>query len=79
MKLDRYTQTAQEAILAAQNLAQQQDSPVFDAEHIVAALLQDADGVPAATLRQLGADPAQVGVELGAVLGRRARIAGGQM
>ena len=79
MKLDRYTQKAQEAILAAQNLAQQQDSPVFDAEHILAALLQDADGVPAATLRQLGADPAQVGVELGAVLGRRARIAGGQM
>ena len=79
MKLDRYTQKAQEAILAAQRLATDQDSPVLDAEHILAALLEDPEGVPAATLRQLSADPAQVGVELAAVLGRRARIAGGQM
>jgi ATP-dependent Clp protease ATP-binding subunit ClpB len=79
MKLDRYTQKAQEAILAAQHLAEERDSPVLDAEHILAALLQDPEGVPAATLRQLGVDPAQVGVELAAVLGRRASIAGGQM
>jgi ATP-dependent Clp protease ATP-binding subunit ClpB len=79
MKLDRYTERAQEAILAAQRLATDQDSPVLDAEHILAALLQDPEGVPAATLRQLGADPATVSVELAAVLGRRARIAGGQM
>lgn len=79
MKLDRYTQKAQEAIIAAQRLAESQDSPVLDAEHILAALLEDPEGVPAATLRQLGADPAQISVELGAVLSRRARIAGGQM
>ena len=75
----RYTQKAQEAILAAQRLATDQDSPVLDAEHILAALLQDPEGVPAATLRQLGAIPAQVSVELAAVLSQRARIAGGQM
>ena len=79
MKLDRYTQKAQEAILAAQRLATDQESPVLDAEHILAALLEDPEGVPAATLRQLSADPARVGIELAAVLGRRARIAGGQM
>ena len=79
MKLDRYTEKAQEAILAAQRLATGADSPVLDAEHILAALLQDPEGVPASTLRALGADPAQVEVELAAVLGRRARIAGGQM
>jgi ATP-dependent Clp protease ATP-binding subunit ClpB len=79
MKLDRYTEKAQEAIVAAQRLATQADSPVLDAEHILAALLQDPEGVPAATLRALGADPAQVEVELAAVLSRRARIAGGQM
>ncbi|HEY5519808.1 MAG TPA: ATP-dependent chaperone ClpB [Candidatus Limnocylindrales bacterium] len=79
MKLDRYTQKAQEAIVAAQRLATQANSPVLDAEHILAALLQDPEGVPAATLRALGADPAQVEVELAAVLSRRARIAGGQM
>jgi ATP-dependent Clp protease ATP-binding subunit ClpB len=79
MKLDRYTQKAQEAILAAQQLATEQSSPVLDAEHILAALLQDPEGVPAATLRQLDADPAQLSVELAAVLGHRARIEGGQL
>src|SRR4051795_12632523 len=79
MKLDRYTQKAQEAILAAQQLATEQASPVLDAEHILAALLQDPEGVPVATLRQLGVDPAQLSVELAAVLGRRARIEGGQL
>ena len=68
MKLDRYTEKAQEAILAAQRLATEQDSPVLDAEHILAALLEDPEGIPAVTLRQLGADPAQVSVELAAVL-----------
>ena len=68
MKLDRYTEKAQEAILAAQRLATDAESPVLDAEHILAALLADAEGIPAMTLRQLGADPAQVALELGAVL-----------
>ena len=79
MKLDRYTQKAQEAILAAQQLATRADSPVLDAEHILAALLEDPEGIPAVTLRQLGADPARVAVELGAVLSRRARVQGGQL
>ena len=79
MKLDRYTQKAQEAILAAQQLASGAGSPVLDAEHILAALLDDPEGIPAMTLRQLGADPAQVTVELAAVLSRRAKVEGGQL
>ena len=58
MKLDRYTEKAQEAILAAQRLATDAESPVLDAEHLLAALLEDPEGIPAVTLRQLGADPA---------------------
>jgi ATP-dependent Clp protease ATP-binding subunit ClpB len=79
MKLDRYTEKAQEAILAAQRLATNADSPVLDAEHILAALLQDPEGVPAATLSALDADPARLSVELAAVLSRRAKVAGGQL
>src|SRR5690606_13111246 len=44
-----------------------------------AALLEDPEGIPAATLRQLGADPAQVAIDLGVALSRRARVAGGQL
>jgi len=79
MKLDRYTEKAQQAIIAAQRLATGSDSPVLDAEHILAALLEDPDGIPSATIRQLGADPAQLGVELAATLAHRAKVAGGSM
>jgi ATP-dependent Clp protease ATP-binding subunit ClpB len=78
MKLDRYTEKAQEAVIAAQRLATEADAPVLDAEHVLAALLSDDEGIPVATLRALGADPAQVRMELAAVLGRRAKIQGGQ-
>jgi len=79
VKLDRYTEKAQEAIVAAQRLASDAGSPILDAEHILAALLHDPDGVPSVTLRRLAADPAQLSVELAAVLSRRARIEGGSM
>jgi ATP-dependent Clp protease ATP-binding subunit ClpB len=79
MKLDRYTEKAQEAILAAQRLATEADSPVLDVEHVLLALLQDPEGVPAMTLRQLGADPGELGVELAAALAHRAKVAGGSL
>ena len=81
MKLDRFTEKAQEAILAAQKLATDQASPILDAEHILAALLQDPDGIPAVTLRSkaIGADPAQINMELAAVLSRRARVQGSSL
>jgi ATP-dependent Clp protease ATP-binding subunit ClpB len=79
MKLDRYTEKAQEAVIAAQRLATEADSPILDAEHVLAALLTDEQGIPVMTLRALDADPAQVRVELGAVLARRAKVQGGQL
>ncbi|CAN5737112.1 ATP-dependent chaperone ClpB [soil metagenome] len=79
MKLDRYTEKAQEAIVAAQRLATEADSPILDAEHVLAALLADEEGIAAMTLRAREADPAQVRVELAAVLARRAKIQGGQL
>jgi ATP-dependent Clp protease ATP-binding subunit ClpB len=79
MKLDRYTEKAQQAIVDAQRIASEQQSPVLDAEHLLAALLDDDEGIPAATLRRLGADPATVRTELAASLSRRARIAGGSI
>jgi ATP-dependent Clp protease ATP-binding subunit ClpB len=79
MKLDRYTQKAQEAILTAQQLATSAKSPVLDVEHLLAALLDDPEGIPSVTLRQLDADPAQVALDVAAVLSRRAKIEGGQL
>ncbi|HEY2888790.1 MAG TPA: Clp protease N-terminal domain-containing protein, partial [Candidatus Limnocylindrales bacterium] len=79
MQLDRFTQKAQEAIVAAQATAQRLDSPILDAEHILSALLEPDDGIPAETLRRLGVDLPGFRGELAAVLARRARVAGGSM
>src|SRR3954470_3570809 len=79
MQLDRYTQKAQETIAAAQRTAQGMDSPVLDAEHLLAALVEPDDGVPAETLRRLGVDLPAFRGELAAILGRRARIKGGSL
>ncbi|HLQ48075.1 MAG TPA: Clp protease N-terminal domain-containing protein, partial [Candidatus Dormibacteraeota bacterium] len=79
MQLDRYTQKAQEAIAAAQEAAQGMDSPVLDAEHLLHALIEPDDGVPAETLRRIGVDLPAFRGELAAILGRRARIRGGSL
>ena len=79
MQLDRFTQKAQEAIVAAQAAAQRLDSPVLDAEHILSALVEPDDGIPAETLRRLGVDLPAFRGELAAILARRARIQGGSL
>jgi len=79
MQLDRFTQKAQEAIVAAQATAQRLESPVLDAEHILDALVEPDDGIPAETLRRLGVDLPGFRGELAATLARRARIQGGSL
>src|SRR5438445_13446247 len=78
MQLDRYTEKAQEAIIAAQRLAETFESPIVDAEHLLAALVEPDDGVPAETLRRLGVDLPGFRGELASILARRARVKGGQ-
>ncbi len=79
MQLDRFTQKAQEAVLAAQQLAERLTSPVLDAEHLLSALVEPDDGVPAETLRRLGVDLAAFRGELAALLARRAKVQGGSL
>jgi len=45
MKLDRHTEKAQEAILRAQRLASDANATSLDVEHLLAALLEDDEGV----------------------------------
>ncbi|MEK6721559.1 MAG: ATP-dependent chaperone ClpB [Chloroflexota bacterium] len=79
MNLDRFTQKAQEAIVAAQGLAQRLESPVLDAEHLLSALVEPDDSVPSETLRRLGVDLPAFRGELAAILAKRARQQGGSM
>ncbi len=79
MQLDHYTEKAQAAVLAAQQLAERLQSPVLDAEHLLSALVEPDDGVPAETLRRLGVDLQAFRGELAAILAKRARIQGGSL
>src|SRR5215210_2803701 len=79
MQLDRFTEKAQEAIVAAQGLAERLQSPILDAEHLLSALVEPDDGVPAESLRRLGVDLPAFRGELAAILAKRARISGGSL
>src|SRR3954454_23994460 len=79
MQLDRFTEKAQEAIVTAQQLAERMQSPVLDAEHLLAALVEPDDGIPAETLRRLGVDLPAFRGGVAAILARRARLQGGSL
>jgi len=79
MNLERFTQKAQEAIAGAQALAERLQSPVLDAEHVLASLVEDDEGIPAAVLRGLGVDLRALREELAGLLARRAKISGGSL
>src|SRR5512141_3140907 len=79
MQLDRFTEKAQEAVIAAPQLAARMNSPVVDVGLLLSALVEPDDGIPAETLRRLGVDLAAFRGELAALLARRARIQGGSL
>jgi len=56
MTFDKLTLKAQETISGAQQLASERGQQQIEVEHILAAMLDDADGVPVAILNKLGAN-----------------------
>ena len=52
LNLKRYTEKAQEAVLAAQQLADRSGHPEIDPEHLLRALVDQQDGVVPSVLRQ---------------------------
>jgi ATP-dependent Clp protease ATP-binding subunit ClpB len=57
MNLNKLTEKAQEAVLAAQDLAQNMNHNQVDVEHVLYALLDQQEGVVPQILTRLGADP----------------------
>ncbi|HEY5428661.1 MAG TPA: ATP-dependent chaperone ClpB [Solirubrobacteraceae bacterium] len=68
MQQDRFTIKSQEALGAAQRLADGRRNPQTMPEHLLAVLLEQEGGVVVPMLRKLGADPAAVRRTLGARL-----------
>lgn len=57
MRLEKFTERAQEAIVEAQERARGENHSQIEAEHLLLALLQQSDGLVPQIVRQLGSDP----------------------
>jgi len=60
MNLNKYTEKAQEAVLAAQQLAEQSSHAQIEPEHLLVALIDQREGIVPEILRKLGIDPGAV-------------------
>src|SRR5687768_13130644 len=77
MNLNKYTEKAQEAILAAQRLAEQSNHAHIEPEHLLLALVEQADGIVPALFRKMGIEPKTVADQLRAELAKQPAAYGG--
>jgi ATP-dependent Clp protease ATP-binding subunit ClpB len=68
MQPDRFTIKAQEAVQAAQRLADERRNPQTTPEHLLGVLLEQEGGIVVPVLRKLGVDPAAVRQTVGPAL-----------
>jgi ATP-dependent Clp protease ATP-binding subunit ClpB len=76
MDLNRYTQKAQEAVLAAQGLAQEYNHSQIEPVHLLLALLHQSEGVAPQIVQRVGASPGLLIGDLEAELNRRPKAYG---
>ncbi|MCC7007731.1 MAG: ATP-dependent chaperone ClpB [Acidobacteria bacterium] len=77
MNLNRYTEKAQEAISAGQQLADRAGHPELLPEHILLALLQQREGVVPAVLGKMNVNVAGLTAAVQGLLDRMPRVQGG--
>src|SRR3982751_6146192 len=77
MRLDKLTIKAQEALQAAHELAASRAHQELTPEHVLATLLDQADGITGAILRKLGVDPAMVRQAVATALDAQPQVSGG--
>ena len=77
MRLDKFTLKAQEALQAAQSLADQASHQAIEPEHVLLALIQQREGVVGPILGKLGARPEAIQRALEDEIGRLPGVRGG--
>src|SRR5947209_15232402 len=76
MQPDRFTIKSQEALEAAQRLADERTNPQAAPEHLLAVLLEQDEGIVLPVLRKLGVEPAVVRQALGQALDALPKLSG---
>jgi ATP-dependent Clp protease ATP-binding subunit ClpB len=75
-RFDRFTEKAQEALIAAQNAARQNSRASVEAEDLLLALLNQPDGIPAAVLGRIGVNAGALRSQLEQALAREPKVYG---
>src|SRR6186997_1825704 len=60
MNINKYTEKAQEAVLAAQQLAEQSSHALVEPEHLLVALVEQREGIVPEVLRKMSVDPGEL-------------------
>jgi ATP-dependent Clp protease ATP-binding subunit ClpB len=76
MRLDRFTLKAQEAVQAAQDLAAGRSQQEISPEHLLAALLEQHEGIVIPILQRLGADVSGIRGDVDAAIDRKPTVHG---
>ena len=77
MNMSKMTEKAQEAVLAAQEVARAAGHPEVEPEHVLVTLVDQQDGVVPGVLRKLSVDPSQFLDEARSLLSRFPTTSGG--
>jgi ATP-dependent Clp protease ATP-binding subunit ClpB len=77
MTLNTFTEKAQEAVVGAQQRAEQASHPQLEPEHLLAALVGQSDGIAPEVVRKLGIDPRDLVSSIGAALSMQPQAHGG--
>ncbi len=77
MNINKYTEKAQEAILAAQQLADREGNPEVTPEHLLLTLVEQREGIVPEIVRKINADPPAVASAIRAELDKLPRAHGG--
>jgi len=77
VRLDKLTLKSQEALQSALELASERHNPEITPEHLLAALLEQDEGVVRPVLQKIGANPDTIRQEVEQALENRPRVTGG--
>jgi ATP-dependent Clp protease ATP-binding subunit ClpB len=79
MRFDKFTIKSQELIQSAQSLASQRNNQQIEPEHLLAAMLGQAEGIAGAMLRKLGVSPADIAQKADAAVAKLPSVSGAGM
>ncbi len=77
MRLDKFTIKSQELIASAESLATTLQNQQIEPEHLLAAMLEEKEGIAGSMLRKLGISPGSIGQELVHAMNKHPKVSGG--